>query len=315
MRALLLSMTGLGIGLWHYFHWQQQPVITLADPTIFVDKGQYYLYGTGSSAGFPIYQSKDLKRWHIPASAKEGLALKKGESFGKAGFWAPQVFRYRGSYYMAYTADEQIAIAKGSSPAGPFRQHVLKPLSGEGKQIDPFIFFDTDGKIYLYHVRLKEGNRIYVAEMKPDLSDIIPGSARQCLYGDQPWENTAHTSWPVTEGPTVIKQKGIYYLIYSANDFRNKDYAVGYATSSSPTGPWKKFSGNPLISRRTLSHNGTGHGDLFIDKNGRYQYVFHTHQSQEKVSPRLTAITEMVFSDSLIAKSETFRFLQKSSVD
>ncbi|WP_276091483.1 glycoside hydrolase family 43 protein [Pedobacter sp. JY14-1] len=315
MRALLLSMASLGIGLWHYFQWQQQPVITLADPTIFVDNGQYYLYGTGSSAGFPVYQSKDLKRWHIPTSAKEGLALKKGESFGEAGFWAPQVFRHRGSYYMAYTADEQIAIAKGSSPAGPFRQHVLKPLSGEGKQIDPFIFFDTDGKIYLYHVRLKEGNRIYVAEMKPDLSDIIPGSARQCLYGDQPWENTAHTSWPVTEGPTVIKQKNIYYLIYSANDFRNKDYAVGYATSSSPTGPWKKFSGNPLISRGTLSHNGTGHGDLFLDKNGKYQYVFHTHQSREKISPRLTAITEMVFSDSLAAKSETFRFLQKSPVD
>ncbi|WP_149273550.1 hypothetical protein [Pareuzebyella sediminis] len=37
-------------------------------------------------------------------------------------------------------------------------------------------------------------------------------------------------NWPVTEGPTVLKHKGLYYLIYSANDFRNPDYPFGFVT-------------------------------------------------------------------------------------
>jgi hypothetical protein len=36
--------------------------IYLADPTIFLDKGTYYLYGTSSDNGFLVYQSKDLKK-------------------------------------------------------------------------------------------------------------------------------------------------------------------------------------------------------------------------------------------------------------
>lgn len=34
----------------------------------------------------------------------------------------------------------------------------------------PLCFFDEDGKIYLYHVRLLNGNRIFVAEMNKNLN-------------------------------------------------------------------------------------------------------------------------------------------------
>jgi hypothetical protein len=269
--------------------------IALADPTIFLDKGTYYLYGTSSDRGFEVYQSADLKNWKGPVGRNNGLALSKGESFGTKGFWAPQVFKYNNAYYMAYTADEQIAIAKGGSPLGPFKQIQLKALSGIGKQIDPFIFFDTDGKTYLYHVKLKEGNRIYVSEMKSDLSDVVQETTKECISGVLPWENTEKTEWPVTEGPTVIKHQSLYYLIYSANDFRSKDYAVGYATAPSPIGPWTKYSGNPIISREKLKYNGTGHGDLFKNKSGNYRYVMHTHHSSSKVSPRSTGLIDVKF--------------------
>ncbi|HMI05830.1 MAG TPA: glycoside hydrolase family 43 protein [Pedobacter sp.] len=269
--------------------------IALADPTIFLDNGTYYLYGTSSDRGFEVYQSADLKNWKGPVGKNNGFALSKGESFGTKGFWAPQVFKHNNAYYMAYTADEQIAIAKSDSPLGPFKQKQLKALSGIGKQIDPFVFFDPNGKIYLYHVKLKEGNRIYVSEMKSDLSDVIQETATECINGTLAWENTEKTEWPVTEGPTVIKHDGLYYLIYSANDFRSKDYAVGYATARSPVGPWKKYSGGPIISREKLKYNGTGHGDLFKDKSGNYRYVMHTHYSSSKVSPRSTGLIDVKF--------------------
>lgn len=266
--------------------------IYLADPTIFLNKGTYYLYGTSGNSGFLVYESADLKNWKGPAGKKNGYALAKGDAFGSKGFWAPQVFKKGQTYYMAYTADEHIAIASSSSPLGPFKQKDLKPVSGAGKQIDPYVFFDTNGKIYLYHVKLQQGNRIFVSELKPDLSDIQPGTARECVTATQPWENTEKTGWPVTEGPTVLKMNGAYYLFYSANDFRNPDYAVGYAVSSSPYGPWKKFERNPILSRGLLNVNGTGHGDFFTDKNGELHYVFHTHHSQNQVSPRATALVD-----------------------
>ena len=296
----------------------QQPAIFLADPTIFADNGKYYLYGTGSNEGFLFYESADLKTWRQPGDSTRRLALKRGDAFGTSGFWAPQVFKHGKDYYMAYTANEQIAIARGSSPAGPFRQDTPLALSGQGKQIDPFLFFDDNGKVYLYHVKLQNGNRIFVAEMKPDLTDVIPGTEKECIASAPGWENTAEARWPVAEGPTVLKHKNTYYLIYSANDFRNKDYAVGYATAPSPTGPWKKYTGNPVISRHTVGQNGSGHGDVFFDKAGRMYYVLHTHRSAGEVSPRTTAVVSLRFravkgeEDVLEADGQSFRWLKKT---
>jgi len=280
-------------------HAQQKPVegklIYLADPTIFFDNGTYYLYGTSGDEGFLVYQSTDLKNWTGPAGNKNGYALKKGDAFGSKGFWAPQVFKRGNAYYMAYTADEQIAIAQSNSPLGPFKQAVLKEISGSAKQIDPFLFTDSDGKNYLYHVRLDRGNRIFVAEMKADFSDIIPSTLKACISGTENWENTAKTDWPVTEGPTVLKKDNLYYLFYSANDFRNPDYAVGYATSKSPLGPWTKYNGSPIISKANIKQNGTGHGDFLVDAKGNLQYVFHIHYADQQVSPRATVIVAAKF--------------------
>ncbi|WP_316843842.1 glycoside hydrolase family 43 protein [Pedobacter psychrodurus] len=292
--------------------------IYLADPTIFVDKGVYYLYGTSSDKGFLVYTSTDLKNWGKAAGKNNGFALKKGDAFGSKGFWAPQVFKRGNKYYMAYTADEEIAIAHSNSPLGPFLQGELKAISGTGKQIDPFVFTDSDGKNYLYHVKLDKGNRIFVAELKDDFSDVIPNTTKACLSGTEAWENTAKTDWPVTEGPTVLKKDNLYYLFYSANDFRNPDYAVGYATSKSPLGPWIKYAGNPIISRKLLKINGTGHGDFFTDKNGQMQYVFHTHYSNQKVSPRATMVIKASFVkdkngiNQMQVDPKSFRFLKEN---
>ena len=297
---------------------QDSSIIKLADPSIFYHDGIYYLYGTGGDVnnGFLVYTSTDLKNWDGPKGKKNGYALTKGDVYGTQGFWAPQVFYYNNIFYMAYTANEHIAIAKSDSPLGPFKQEQIQAVSGEGKQIDPYVFFD-DGKAYLYHVRLTEGNRIYVAELNSDLSDVKPASARFCLAAtDQEWENTAGSPWPVSEGPTVLKHNHLYYLFYSANDFRNKDYAVGYAVSKTPFGPWKKYQNNPIISWRNIGINGTGHGDFFRNDKGELLYVLHTHNSDSAVQPRLTGLIKAEFKsdssgiDKVIIDKESFHYLR-----
>jgi len=274
--------------------------VYLGDPTILNDKGVYYLYGTGQTAdkGFTVFTSRDLKTWMKQGTGTDsGFVLEKGsKTFGSKGFWAPQVVAFKNRFCMLYTADENIAIAWSNSPKGPFIQNKVAPLSPDSKQIDPFFFIDNNGKKYLYHVRLGGGNKIYVAELKDDFSGIVDKTLTHCITAEAGWENTkGATQAPITEGPTVIKHKGVYYLFYSANDFRNIDYAVGYATSKSPLGPWKKYEKNPIISRSMIGHNGTGHGDLFLDKKGNLQYVFHVHNSDSTVSPRQVFITGLKF--------------------
>ncbi|TKK67732.1 beta-xylosidase [Ilyomonas limi] len=288
-----------------------------ADPTIFYDKGQYYLYGTNggnADSGFKVFISKDLKSWQL-SNKNNGWALVKGNAFGTKGFWAPQVFLYRGKYYMAYTANEQIAIAQSNNPEGPFTQKIIRPIDTTIKEIDPFVFIDTDGKIYLYHVRLQNGNRIFVAQLNDSLSAIIPNTVQECISAvnnPQPWENTKSVSWTVTEGPCVIKRKDDYCMFYSANDFRNPDYAVGYATANSPIGPWTKYSGNPIISRQLSGIKGTGHGDILKDEKDDWWYVLHTHYSDSVVGPRKTAIVQFRFNstNNVVIDTSSFRYLK-----
>lgn len=281
--------------------------IHLADPAMLYYRGTYYLYGTvegNANEGFKVYTSSDMKTWKVSSKVNNGFALRKGDVYGTANFWAPQVFSYKNKFYMAYVANENIAIAESESPLGPFMQKIKQPLEGAVKQIDPFIFIDNNGKKYLYHVRLSNGNKLFVAEMSDDFSGIKAQTLKECITATKPWENTANTSWPVTEGPSVIKHNNLYYLFYTANDFRNPDYAVGYAVSNHPEGPWKKYEGNPIISKNNIGKNGTGHGDFIKNKEGELWYVFHTHNSDSIVAPRTTALVKVRF-----AKDE------KSSVD
>jgi len=157
---------------------------------------------------------------------------------------------------------------------------------------------------------------LFVAEMTDDFSAIKPRTLHPCITATEKWENTAHTSWPVTEGPSLLKHKNLYYLFYTANDFRNPDYAVGYAVSKHPEGPWKKYAGNPIISKNNIGKNGTGHGDFIKDKKGNLLYVFHTHNSDSIVAPRTTAVVKIRFvkdekkgSDKLKVDEKSFYYL------
>ncbi|MGV3642361.1 MAG: glycoside hydrolase family 43 protein [Adhaeribacter sp.] len=296
--------------------------ISLADPAIFFHKGTYYLYGTGgdktNNQGFVVYTSPDMKSWEGPKGAKNGYALAMGDAFGERGFWAPQVFHHNNKFYMAYTANESIAFAQSDSPLGPFTQQEKKALASSVRQIDPYFFIDDDGKKYLYHVRVADGaNRLFVAEIADDFSALKPESLRQVLEADQTWENTENDKWSVTEGPTLMKHNGLYYFIYSANHFRSPNYAVGYAVGKSPLGPFVKAAESPILSRKDVGFNGTGHGDFLIGKGKDLNYVFHTHQSATAIGPRKTAMVKFRFAkdpagghDLLKVEPQTFRFLQ-----
>lgn len=146
--------------------------------------------------------------------------------------------------------------------------------SARKRAFDTSVFFDEDGKAYLYFVRFNDGNVIWCAELKENLKEIKEETLTQCFKAEEPWELVLPK---VVEGPSVFKQNGVYYLIYSANGYTSQDYAVGFATSDSPFGPWKKYEGNPVL-HKCDGLVGVGHGAPFVDMEGKMRYVFHAHK-------------------------------------
>ncbi len=277
---------------------QEKQEIFYADPTIYVEHGKYYLTGTRGPSrgiqGFSVLESKDLKVWTLPTGAKDSvyMILSKGDNtFGTQGFWAPQLFTTDDTYYLTYTANEQTVLAQSKSLFGPYQQKKVAPIDGSEKNIDSYIFKDEDGKYYLYHVRFNYGNYLWVAEFDLEKGKIKPETLTKCFDQTEPWEATPNfKSAPIMEGPSVLKLKGKYYLFYSANHFKNIDYAVGYAVANSPYGPWIKQKDSPIIHRSIVGENGSGHGDFVEGLDGQLFYVYHVHFSQNQISPRRTRI-------------------------
>lgn len=257
--------------------------LPLADPYVLCDRHTYYAYGTHSEDGIAVYLSSDLKTWKYG-----GLALNKCNTTERRWFWAPEVYRIGGTYYMYYSANEHLYCATAASPLGPFHQ-VGGPFLEEGS-IDGTLFRDDDGAYYLFFVRFNDGNNIWVARMSDDLTAIRKETLHHCISVSQTWETDA--AWPgsrVNEGPFVVKKEGVYYLTYSANDYRSLNYAVGFATASKITGPWTKATDNPIF-RRPDGLVGVGHHSFFKDRQGHWQMIFHAHHSASHVHPRLSYI-------------------------
>lgn len=276
--------------------------ILYADPTIFYDNGKYYMSGTSqvsnqNNRGFTYLSSENLKEWYSEVSDAYHFILgpEWGNVYGTSGFWAPQWYKDNLQYYFLYTANEHIAIAQSNTATGIFQQKRVGAIDISEENIDPYLFKDDDGKYYLYHVRFREGNYIWVGEFDINTGKISPATLSQCLELTDPWEKMHnYDTSSIMEGPTVVKWDGIYYLFYSANHYKDPDYAVGYATAPTPLGPWKKYSRNPIIRRDIVGEKGSGHGDIFISKEGNVYYVYHVWGDNDNPDARQVRIIPLI---------------------
>lgn len=298
MKRFLLCIVFLSACLAAY---PQGRSLDLADPYVFEHEGIFYAYGTHSGNGITVYRSKDLRHWEGPCgNAEEGLALHKGDSWGERKFWAPEVYARGDGFVMTYSADTRTALACSDSPLGPFTQE--EPFSiyiPKPDNIDSHIFVDDDGQAYLYWVwwGFGRGNEIWVSKLSPDLKTLA-GEPQECLHAtDGTWEVVPFENGEihrVAEGPFVLKHNGKYYLTYSCNHYISQDYAVGYAVSDSPLGPWERFEGNPILRRHGV-YVGTGHHSFLNTSTGKTYIIYHVHHSIDKVSPRKMLISPYKF--------------------
>ena len=279
-----------------------------ADPFVLKDDdGTYYLYHTGK--GFKVYTSSDLVNWVSLGNAMPD----DGYKWAKSHFWAPEVVKYNGKYYLHYTGQgadgvKRIGIARSDNPAGPFRDVSDNALFGTPPKsvIDSHIFFDDDGKIYLYYSNAMSTNQvgnqryseIWVVELNPDLYGIA-GTPKKLTQPEQDWEYSDKAGDYWNEGAVILKRDELYYLMYSANCFCRSDYSVGYATSESPLGPFVKYENNPVLSNETVPDkvSGPGHHTVTTSPdNSELIIVYHSHMDiQAQGGQRMMNIDRMGF--------------------
>ncbi len=223
-----------------------------ADPNIVRFGDTYYIYATTDgidgwgSTTFKVWSSKDLATWTEHPTILDLADV----SWAHTNAWAPSIGFANGKYYFYFCAAGNIGVAVSDSPLGPFKDSG-KPLIdrkdyNNAQQIDPGVFTDDDGQSYLYW-----GNgKAYVAPLNADMTSIDV-SKRQTIGGLTDFR----------EGPFVNKRNGIYYLSYAIDDTGSENYRVGYATATSPYGP---FTAKGLILSKdpALGILGPGHSSI-----------------------------------------------------
>lgn len=75
--------------------------------------------------------------------------------------------------------------------------------------------------------------------------------------------------------PSVIENKGKYFLFFGANDIQNNNEygGIGVAVADKPEGPYKDHLGKPLVDK---FHHGAQPIDQFVfrDANGRHYLIY-----------------------------------------
>ncbi len=250
------------------------------DPDVLEVDGAYFAYATNANAqNVRVARSEDLRDWEL--TDRDALPQLPGWVV-KGKTWAPEVTRSGDRYVMYFTATnfepalQCIGVATATAPDGPFEvagKRMLVCPERLGGAIDASTFTDDDGTRYL--LWKNDGNCcgrdtwLWIAPLSRDgLRLAAPG--RRLVKQSLPWEG------PLVEAPTLWKHDDTYVLLYSANDYGGENYAIGYATADSVTGPYTK-NDEPLLS--TESSGGTfigpGGQDVVTGPDGTDWLVFH----------------------------------------
>jgi GH43 family beta-xylosidase len=273
-----------------------------SDAFLYQANGRYYLYTSSTTSipflNVPVSSTTDFATWTPPKDAMVHLPAWAAEPFT----WGPDVHKF-GSHYVLYftgflkALDEQcIGAAFSSAPDGPFTAQARPFIcqSGLSGSIDPRIFTDSDGTLYM---QWKSDQNAHGSSTPTTLwsqrlgSDglTLLGSPSALMQPDEPWQGT------VIEAPDMVEVNGVYWLAYAANWFNQPAYGIGVAWCKGPLGPCADLSNQPLIGSNAQG-KGPGEPSFFQDQSGVWM-LYTPVESLPGDPPRPVYITRVGFTD------------------
>lgn len=292
--------------------------LRMRDPFIYTDneRGLYFLYGTNMDVVdgaanidpyFDFYVSEDLETFFGPY-----MAFNPPRGYwGVKHYWAPEVHRYHGKYYMFATfkggigEDRGTAVLVADKPEGPFTPLSDGHVTLKGHEcLDGTLFVDGDGKPYIAFCH--EWTELYYGKikalpMREDLSatlDVEPITIVDTEKDDLPWirlmrDDRVSKTGLLTDAPFFHRLPGGKLLMtwssYSKAEIGGcGGYVIAGLVSDSGCieGPWRHLP--ELILDRDV-----GHSALFYDLNGQLRLVSHANDSAHgHESPIILPVTE-----------------------
>jgi GH43 family beta-xylosidase len=232
------------------------PVIKgIADAGCIRFAGKYYLGGVATYGDF--FVSSDLMNWdnriHVFDLDNEwthGTGAKNNQIHANDMSYSGGLFHLLFSVNYWGNDKHIVHITHATSPniEGPYKE--VREDQWFENRIDPQIFQDEDGRLYLYMVKFTDGNTIWGRPLDADFH--FTGDAVQ-QFASLPgtWETLDNR---VAEGPFVIKYRGRYYMMYNANhtapEFGNYHLGVCEAPSPLAFGNGGKYS-HPVVGPNT----------------------------------------------------------------
>lgn len=253
------------------------------DPSVVRAGDRFYLVNSSFTyfPGIPVFESTDLVHWKQIGNVIERASQLDFTGLGVSrGVFAPTIEYHDGVFYVINTAVDSGGnfLSTATDPAGPWSDPVWLP-SIDG--IDPSLFFDADGKVYLLNNGPPPGQPRYdghraIWMQEFDLARRQPVGPRKVLL-DGGVDPSTNPIW--IEGPHIYRRDGWYYLV-CAEGGTGPDHSQVVSRSRSPWGPYTPYAGNPILTQRDLDParvdpvTNAGHADLVEAADGSWWAIF-----------------------------------------
>ncbi|MFN7054946.1 glycoside hydrolase family 43 protein [Hyphomonas sp.] len=253
------------------------------DPSIVRVGADFYMVHSTFSwfPGLPVWHSTDLVSWTQVGNAIDRPGMLDFDGLGLSrGVFAATIDYHEGKFYIANTCVDCSGnfILTADNPAGPWSDPIWTPHVGG---IDPSLFFDADGKVWLMNNDAPEGGSTYeghraiwIREVHPETFEALSEPVMIIDGGVRPEEKPI---W--IEGPHIYFVDGWYYLS-AAEGGTAVDHSQVILRSREVTGPYEPYEGNPIMTQRDLPEDrdhpvtSVGHADYIIDDDGQWWAVF-----------------------------------------
>jgi arabinoxylan arabinofuranohydrolase len=263
----------------------------IANPSAHVwADGKLYIYGSVnespdyfSSWTYHVMATSNLKSWELTSDVFKSKGIADSVPYNDNRLMAPDCQHKNGTYYLYYcqSSNGVEGVATSKSPVGPFgnaKKIDTKPFD----EIDPAVFIDDDGQAYYIWGQFTAK----MAKLKPNMIEIDSSTITDNIVTEK--EHFFH------EGAYMVKRNGIYYFIFAHIGRLNMPTCLGYATSTSPFGPFK-YRGVIIDNSHCDPNNWNNHGSL-VEFKGKW-YVLYHRATQNSYTMRQTCIEPITFNE------------------
>ena len=261
--------------------------IFTADPAALVAEDRLFVY-TGRDEASPTQNNFVMNEWHAFSSANPSTEPEDWTAYGallsvddfawaNSNAFAGEVEQGPDGRYYWYVSINgstdpgfmNIGVAVGDSPTGPFTDAIGGPLirddmpNSSALNIDPTVFRDDDGEIYMYWGSFWEPRVVKLKDNMVELDGPIIEPEGIPNFWEAPW---------------MFKRGDTYYLAFASNFNVGGDGCVTsqsfacirYATADNPLGPWSERG---IVLDQVSS---TTNHPAIIEFQGQWYMVYHT---------------------------------------